>query len=113
MPAKKKPPVEIDLKFPETFRIAWDYWKNFKKEQFRFTYKPIGEQAALEGLFEMAGGSEETAKAIIKQSIKNGWRGLFELKDNHGTTANRPNNGAPKPGTSTARVDALKDWGIK
>ena len=84
MPAKKKPPVEIDLKFPETFRVAWDYWKNYKKEQFRFTYKPIGEQEALKGLFEMAGGNEETAKNIIKQSIRNGWRGLFELKDNNG-----------------------------
>lgn len=105
MPAKKKPPVQIDLKFPETFRIAWEYWKNFKKEQFRFTYKPIGEKAALEDLFEMAIGNEETAKAIIKQSIKNGWRGLFELKNNNGNQHTKTGKGySHKPvitGTAT------------
>jgi hypothetical protein len=31
----------------------------------------------------------------------------------NGNSTNRGNNGQPKPGTSTARVDALKDWGVK
>lgn len=66
--------------FSSAFFEEWEYWKSFKKEQFRFTYKPIGEQAAIDNLFEISCGNEETAKAIIKQSISNGWRGLFELK---------------------------------
>lgn len=93
MPAKKKPPIEIKNPFPETFNVAWEYWKAFKKEQFRFTYKPMGENGALEDLWEISGGNEETAKQIIKQSIKNGWRGLFELKNGNG---NNPKKSAGK-----------------
>ena len=64
----------------DEFIQVWEFWKKFKKEQFAFTYKPIGEQGALSSLYEKSGGKVETAMLIIKQSIQNGWKGFFELK---------------------------------
>ena len=74
----------------ERFIQVWDFWKKYKKEQFKFSYKPIGEQGALSKLHELSGGKLETAMMIIKQSIQNGWAGLFELKgDNKNKEYNR------------------------
>lgn len=64
----------------EKFLKAWELWKSFKKEQFKFSYKPIGEQGALYDLAELSGGELQIAIAIIHQSIKKGWKGFFELK---------------------------------
>ena len=64
----------------EKFIQVWEFWKKYKREQFRFTYKPIGETATINKLFELAGGDLGIAMLVIKQSIENGWSGLFELK---------------------------------
>lgn len=64
----------------EKFIQVWDFWKKYKKEQFNFTHKPIGEQGALSKLYELSGKDVGKAMLIIKQSIQNGWVGLFELK---------------------------------
>ncbi len=64
----------------QRFIDAWILWKKFKKEK-NFTYKPIGEQSALQRLTELSGGDMNKAIAILKQSRDNGWSGLFELKD--------------------------------
>jgi hypothetical protein len=86
----EKKEVQLRNPFTENFMPAWDGWKAFKKEQFKFTYKPIGEQAALDALCELSAGNEAMATAIIKQSIANGWRGLFTLKnDLNGKVAQR------------------------
>ena len=66
------------------FSQIWEFWKKFKKEQFKFTYQSIGEQGALSKLYELSGGKLETAMLIVKQSIQNGWKGFFELKDEVG-----------------------------
>lgn len=68
------------------FGRAWQYWKDYKKEEHKFRYKSEkSEQASLIQLNNMAKGDEETAIEIIRQSIANGWKGFFELKkDNHG-----------------------------
>ena len=64
----------------EKFIEAWDLWKKFKKQQFRFTYKPMGEQGALKDIADLSGGNLDKAIAIIHQSIKKGWQGLFDIK---------------------------------
>ena len=44
---------EIIMPFnSDTFRECWQLWKNYKKGQFNFRYKPIGEQVALKALGE-------------------------------------------------------------
>jgi len=69
----------------EDFIKFWDIWKEFKKEQFRFVYKPIGEQAALKNLGELSLQNKEIAMKIIVQSISNGWKGFFVLKNDFKT----------------------------
>lgn len=76
---------EMNIIYPfnsEQFINHWQLWKQFKKEQFRFTYKGIiSEQAALISLSELSNNDEQIAIRIINQSISNGWRGLFNLKE--------------------------------
>jgi hypothetical protein len=70
-------PFESDL-----FSEAWDQWKQYKKDQFRFRYKSgRSEQTALKKLQELSQGSEERALLILEQSVANGWSGLFPLKN--------------------------------
>jgi len=59
---------------------AWELWKAFRKEQFRTTYKPLGESAAISKLLRISNNNKENQAKIIQQSIENGWKGLFELK---------------------------------
>jgi len=72
------------LVFPFTdddFKKQWQLWKDYKKEQFNFKYKSLGEQAALKKLGDMAGSKEQALK-IIDQSMGNGWKGFIEIKTN-------------------------------
>jgi len=74
--------VKVELPWTEPeFEEAWRLWRDFKKQQFNFTYKPIGEQGALKDLADLSNGNVQTAIAIIHQSIKKGWRGLFTLRE--------------------------------
>lgn len=77
--AKKAQTPAMPWDEPE-FARAWETWKKYKREQFAFTYKPTGEQAALMELANLSGGRQETALAIIRQSMGKGWKGFFELK---------------------------------
>lgn len=64
------------------FLEAWKIWKKYKREQFKFSYKPSSEQGALTKLSKLTDDPVEAAE-IIMQSIENGWKGLFELKPGH------------------------------
>lgn len=82
--AGKKPKPELELTMPfdsETFHAQWQLWKTYKHKQHGFKYKTVvTEQAALKELAELA-DTEEKAIKIIHQSIAQGWKGLFELKN--------------------------------
>ena len=60
---------------------VWKKWKEYRKEQFRINYKPIGEKAAIGKLLRMSQGCHEVQEQIIQQSIENGWKGIFDLKE--------------------------------
>lgn len=75
----------------QNFKAQWSHWKIFKSKEFGFKYKSIqSEQAALTELSNKANGDEKTAIAIIHQSMANGWKGFFQLKNNN--NGNRNNN---------------------
>lgn len=78
------PKIQILLPFEsDEFKNSWELWKDYKSKEFKFKYKtPQSEQASLMQLAKMANGSEDNAKKIINQSMANGWKGFFELKNN-------------------------------
>jgi len=60
----------------------WDEWKDYKQKHFKFKYKTLqSEQAAFDSLVELSEKNFEKAKEIVKQSMANGWKGFFELKN--------------------------------
>jgi len=70
-------PFESDF-----FMDQWEHWKTFKKKEFNFKYKSIqSEQASLSELAKLSNNNEQNAIGIIHQSMANGWRGFFELKN--------------------------------
>ena len=64
-----------DLNIP-----AWREWRIYRKETFRSKYKPIGEKAAIGKLMRLSQGCQELQRKILQQSIENGWKGIFDLK---------------------------------
>ena len=72
-----------DLDYPfssDRFFKAWEIYKQFRKDEHNFKYKAkTSEQAALTKLGRLSEGNEQKAIDIIRQTIENGWKGLFEL----------------------------------
>jgi hypothetical protein len=77
-------PKENNLVFPftsENFIYQWQIWRQYKKEQHKFTYKSEAtEQAALTQLQKMATNRELKAIEIIHHTMANGWKGFVEPK---------------------------------
>lgn len=125
---KQKPDIDIDydtdnnlekgsgktlhehghLEIPESFFDVWDKWVDFKRTQFKFSYKtPDSERTAAQELVAMAKGNPEYALKIVNKSITNGWKGLFGLEDKKTTL-----NGNHKPTiNSSAVIQPGKDFG--
>lgn len=82
---KEKEKEKENLVYPfesDTFIATWQIWKEYKAKQHKFQFKTaMTEQAALKHLGELSGQDELTALMIIQQSIANGWKGFFELKN--------------------------------
>lgn len=91
----------------KNFSDAWEFWKEYKRTQFKDKYKTTAtEQIALKQLNKIANFNEQTAIAIIEQSIANTWKGLFELKKNN-KNGNTKNKGFDAGNFDT---DGLDDW---
>ena len=94
---KKSLPTNIINPFSDKFLETWDIWKGFRSEYDKFKYKGVfSEQMALKKLSELSNGVEETAVAIIEQSISRQWTGFYQLK-------NVTNGAAKQPITVEAR----------
>lgn len=99
--------TEPQLPFNSTeFAAAWNEWLQYRKENRFRPYKPIGLRKTFKQLVEYSHNNEVEAIGILDQSMANTWQGLFPLKNkvNGNSTAN-------KPGTSEARIIALREWG--
>ncbi len=88
---KREKIKRIFMPFGEKFSETWQEWKLYKLKQHEFKYKSDGtEQAALHSLTSLA-NDEKTCIAIIHQSMANGWKGFFTLKNNgNGHATNKP-----------------------
>lgn len=83
-----------ELIYPFTtdeFLQQWELWKDYKKKEHSFKYKTLqSEQASLKELSNLSKGVVGNAIKILHQSMANGWKGFFELKNN--TNGNRNQN---------------------
>ena len=78
-----------ELAFPfedELFIEHWDLWLAERRERRYGKYTFNGEQAALHKLQKESGGDMYTAIEMINESIANGWRGIFPLKNKKNDT---------------------------
>jgi len=73
--------IVFPFESPEFLRW-WALWKEYKHKEFKFKYaSATSEQAALKKLSQLSNGEEATALKIIEQSMAEGWKGLFKIKD--------------------------------
>lgn len=94
----------------ENFMYVWGIWINYKKSQFRFEYKDnAGQQAALNKLVRLSNGREDIAIKIIEESISNGWKGFFELKENNNgqQTSNKQTGTRVNPQSAIDRISKM------
>lgn len=69
----------VDPAFKEAFMV----WLDYKKTQFKFTYKSDRSlRAAYSEIIKLSSNNPQVAMKIVEQSMSHGWRGLFELKNN-------------------------------
>lgn len=90
-PKKQKKPDPV-ITYPwdsEVFKDTWQRWKTYKKEQFKFSYKPTGEQAALMSLAEDSGGDEREAIKMIIYAIGRQWAGIYKTDKTNGNGTKR------------------------
>jgi hypothetical protein len=81
----------IELPFNNIdFINKWNEWKEYKKTQHKFTFKSNAtEKISLNQLENLSNKNSEIAIKIINQSIANGWKGFFEIKN---VTNDKPAN---------------------
>lgn len=88
----------LELEFNQFVNIKdwidlWIEWLNYKKSQHKFKFANFDtEKKAIKQFLEFSNNNFETAQKIINQSITNGWKGLFELKENKPVNVNNANN---------------------
>lgn len=87
---KKREDKKRDVVFPFDgleFMNLWEQWKEYKSKEHNFKYKSIqSEQAGLNKLAKLSNGNEQKAIDIIVQSLENGWKGLFDVKQSNSNT---------------------------
>jgi len=71
---EKDYPIELNLE-------AWNIWIEFRKKEFRTSYKTLGENAAINKILRLSDGDYKIQADIIQQSMENSWKGLFAVKE--------------------------------
>lgn len=64
---------------PELNAKAWIEYLEYRKEYKMRKLKPISEEKLIKWLIEQ--GDHKIQSGIIDQTMRNGWTGLFELKE--------------------------------
>lgn len=77
----------------EFFKKNWDEWKEYKKSEYKFSYKSdLTETKTLKKLFEESNGNEKLAIEMINNAIANNWKGIYKINDsNNGKQFTKPN----------------------
>lgn len=98
---KRKKRETKPLEYPwtsEAFLQKWDFWKKYKKDTFRFTYKSHqSEQGILNSLKEMSEGNEQVGIKLIQNAIDKQWQGIYtdnKILNDHKKSRNGNNAGS-------------------
>lgn len=76
----------------EIITLAWEKWLRYKNEQFKFSYKnKYSENIALTELIKLCEGDLSKADKIVNQSIFQGWKGLFPLRNDYKGNSGKSN----------------------
>lgn len=92
---KKEKEIEYPFK-TQNFKNKWLDWVAYKKSEFNFKFK--SQQSMQSSLTQLGNlsANENEAIAIIEQSMANGWKGFFKLKQQ----TNETNSTNQFPGNS-------------
>lgn len=82
---RKEDKITYLLPHGESFKKAWNEWVAFRKE----LRKPLKPTTIREQLVMLASVTESDSVSIIKNSILNGWQGLF-VKNQRNTQVKKP-----------------------
>lgn len=95
----------------EAFAAAWQRWKTYKLEQFRFRYKSTdSESSALRELYTtLSGGNEEIAIRLIDHAITKSWQGIYQAKEIYNGTQQQSNQYRPATGNRPTGTIIPKD----
>ncbi len=96
----------------EQFQSAWNLWKKHKQELSQRPYTQTAEESALNSLFWQSHGIEDLAIQSINESIENNWAKVCiskNYKNGNGQNLGGATSANTK-GTSTDRVEALRNW---
>jgi len=97
----------------EKFQSVWQLWKKHKQELSQRPYTATAEESALSSLFWQSHGIEDLAIQSINESIENNWAKVC-ISKNYNRNGNGQINGSTTSsntkGTSTDRVEALRNW---
>ena len=77
---KDKTQINTQIHMPfdtESFKSVWNIWKKDRAERRVKKYTALGEQAALKQLQDDSENNEAVAINMIKNSIANGYQGIF------------------------------------
>ena len=81
---------DFDYSFVENdFKQPFDDWLEYKKARKEKYSTQKSLEVCYKQLKELSGGRPETAKKIVEKSMANGWKGLFELKNQKNDTNSR------------------------
>lgn len=69
----------------EEMRVIFLEWLDYKKKTHKFSYKSESHlQVAYNELLKLSGNDPDQARAVVNQSIANGWKGLFPYNGANG-----------------------------
>ena len=78
---KKEKNLQKELNLPDDWYALLSIWLKYKSEMKDDYKSELSIGRFVNNLKKLSGGDIDTAKLIIDQSIGNGWKGIFELKN--------------------------------
>ena len=80
---KEKDNINTNVLINSEFENSLDEFREYRK-QIGAKLTPLAEKKLINELDRLSGGNDSVKIRLLDQSIRNGWKGVFPLKDGHG-----------------------------